>query len=98
MAAAYEDLREARDWYDGQSPGLGADFVVAFWSTVEAADRDPAVPRLLEVAGIGENVRRRHFAGTWPFSIVYLVDDDVLIVVAVHHDRRHPRKWRNRIG
>lgn len=94
--AAYDDLRDARDWYEEQSTGLGSDFVAQFWLTVDALDKSPAVPRVVDVGG--EQVRRWHFAGSWPYSIVYMIEDQTVVIVAVHHDRRHPGYWSHRRG
>lgn len=94
---AYDDLRNARDWYEEQSAGLGADFVAEFWQTVAAIDRFPLTPRVLEIDGSDEQLRRWHFGASWPFSILYLVEDDLLIFVAVAHDRRNPPNWSDRL-
>jgi plasmid stabilization system protein ParE len=96
LPEAYTDLREARAWYEEQSAGLGADFVAEFWRTVSAIDHLPTVPRAVELVTSGETVRRCHFNG-WPYSVVYAVEDETVIIVAVHHDRRHPQNWHRRL-
>jgi len=93
---AYRDLREARDWYERQDTALGAEFVAAFWATVEAIDRGPALPRLLDTPA-GPAIRRWHFGGSWPYSIVYMFDDNTIVFIAVAHDRRLPTWWIDRL-
>lgn len=95
LPEAYDDLRAARDWYEEQSPGLGAEFIAEFWRTIEALDLHPAVQRVVELDN-GEQARRWHFDASWPYSIVYLIEGETIVVIAVHHDRRHPMTWRRR--
>jgi hypothetical protein len=46
---------------------------------------------------VNEDVRRWHVDAAWPYGIVYLVEGDTLIIVAIHHDRRLPRRWTSRL-
>lgn len=95
LPEAYDDLRDARDWYDEQNPGLGAELIAEFWRTVNAVAHSPTTPRTVELPESDEVIRRGHFDG-WPYSIVYLVEDEI-VIIAVHHDRRHPRAWHSRL-
>lgn len=40
---------------------------------------------------------RRYVFPTYPYSLVYFVEDDVIRVVAVAHDKRRPGYWRKRL-
>src|SRR6185436_15268320 len=40
---------------------------------------------------------RRYVFPTFPYSLVYFVENDTLNVVAVAHDKRKPGYWRNRL-
>lgn len=97
LPEAYEDLQAAKDWYDDQSPGLGAEFIAEFWHTVDQIDRSPMLPRIVELPDMDDTIRRWHFEASWPYSIVYLSDNDLLVFVAVTHDRRHPVHWTERL-
>lgn len=95
LPEAFNDLQDARGWYEQQHPGLGAAFITAFWRTVSSIDANPHVPRIVEHDS-NEAIRRWHFDG-WPYSVVYLAEDDTVIIVAVHHDRRLPNHWIRRL-
>lgn len=91
-----QDLSEARDWYDEQSEGLGTEFLDAFWRTLDVIDKAPLTPKRIGRHGSAAPLRRTHLEG-WPFAVLYLFEHDTVIVVAVHHDRRHPKHWRHRV-
>ena len=40
---------------------------------------------------------RRYVFPTYPYSLVYFVEDDVIKVVAIAHDKRRPGYWRKRL-
>jgi hypothetical protein len=40
-AAAERDLDEAQKWYDGQRPGLGAEFLVSIAEAFTRLEQDP---------------------------------------------------------
>ena len=40
---------------------------------------------------------RRYVFPTFPYSLVYFVENDTLNVVAVAHDKRKPGYWRSRL-
>jgi plasmid stabilization system protein ParE len=40
---------------------------------------------------------RRYVFPRYPFSLIYIVRDDVIEVVAVAHDRRRTGYWRSRL-
>jgi plasmid stabilization system protein ParE len=40
---------------------------------------------------------RRYVFPAYPYSLVYFVQDDVIRVVAIAHDKRRPGYWRKRL-
>ena len=40
---------------------------------------------------------RRYLLRHFPFAVVYLVDPDVVTIVAVAHSKRKPGYWRKRV-
>jgi plasmid stabilization system protein ParE len=40
---------------------------------------------------------RHYVLDGWPYSLLYLVSDDAVLIVAVFHDRRDPRDWQSRL-
>ena len=86
------DLDEAAEWYESQQLGLGlgAEFI----SEIEAAlvQACDAPQRFPLVVGDVRRVRVRRF----PYSILFRVRSNALIVLSVFHARRDPATWRGR--
>ena len=83
---------EAQAWYESRAAGLGLEFARAIDAAVASAVRNPEAFSL-----IASNCRRvllRRF----PFSLVFRVRGDELLVVAVFHHRRDPSKLAKRAG
>lgn len=87
---AEQDLTEAALWYEEQSPGLGGQFLdevlAAFMRIAESPRLYPDIYR--EV--------RRGMMRRFPFGIYYRVDSEGVLVIAVMHGSRHPRRWKSR--
>jgi toxin ParE1/3/4 len=88
--AARQDLQDGRDWYEGQRPGLGADFVNA---VDEVFVRIAASPELYpaEYRGV-----RRAGLHRFPYVVYYRITGSTVEVLAVIHGSRSPRTWRSR--
>jgi len=88
---AARDLSDAAVWYEEQLPGLGHQFldeVVVALSTIAGAPvRFPIVHR---------NTRRA-LIQRFPFGIYYRVDNTTIVVLAVMHGSRDPRRWKTRV-
>jgi plasmid stabilization system protein ParE len=84
------DLSDAALWYEEQRPGLGhqlLDEVLAIFSKLaEAPLQYPIVHR---------NTRRA-LIQRFPFGVYYQVESTAIIVVAVMHGSRNPRRWKSR--
>ena len=84
------DLSDAAIWYEQQQPGLGHEFLDSALSLLHALPQNP-----LQYPAIHKNVRRA-LLGRFPFGIYYSVEPKHIIVYAVMHASRHPRRWRSR--
>jgi plasmid stabilization system protein ParE len=88
---AEQDLKEAAKWYEKQSNGLGFDFL----DVVEKKENIIKTnPYLFEKV---YKSLHRAVVERFPFNIFYLIDDKSIIVVAVIHGSRHPKKWKKRM-
>lgn len=87
---AEQDLSDAAAWYEEQLPGLGHQFLdevlAAFSSITEAPLMYPVIHR---------NARRA-LIRRFPFGVYYLVENTAIVVVAVMHGSRDPRRWKIR--
>lgn len=79
---AEANLREARDWYEKQRPGLGNEFLADISLAVESLLQDPR--RYPEYYRGFRRILTRRF----PFKIFYRFADEQVIVFRVLHGRR----------
>jgi toxin ParE1/3/4 len=91
LPAAREEFLAAAHHYDTAAPGLGHDFIAAVERAVAriAAFPEHGSPHLM---GTRRVVLRR-----FPFSVVYLLEPEAVLVVAVAHHSRRPGYWRDRV-
>ena len=88
LAAA--ELTDAAVFYEGQASGLGGDFL-------------DEIDRLVAVLCVYPDIGREHPddirsmpTRRFPYTVVYQVLGDRLLVLAVAHQRREPRYWAGR--
>lgn len=89
-ARADQDVESAHDWYEDERPGLGLEFLTELRA---AYDRIVDRPFGYQVVAIGvRRARLRRF----PYGVYYVVEGDVISVVAVMHLSRDPAEWQRR--
>ncbi len=90
LPQASEELEASITYYESQKSGLGVALLAEFIRTQERILELPKAARLIR----GE-IRRRpihHF----PYSVLYRVLNDEIVIVAIAHRRRRPGFWRGR--
>jgi toxin ParE1/3/4 len=89
---ALTDIETAAAWYEGQQPGLGADFARTIRRAIGALPGNPLIHRVRD--------RRRNvrwfLPSRFPYRSCYRVQDNRITVFAVVHTARHDREWRKR--
>ncbi len=88
---AEEDVYEARRWYEKKRNGLGWDFVMCVDEVLERIRRSP------ESFPVVYNNVRQAVVRRFPYSIIFRVEADEIVIYAVHHGSRDPEVWRSRI-
>ena len=88
---ARAEVLAAREWYDYQVPGLGRDFALAVDRAIESIRLHPDAYQAIEADC------RRILLKRFPYSLIYRVDPDNLLVVAVFHHSREPGFWQERL-
>jgi plasmid stabilization system protein ParE len=91
LPEAQEEFDEAVDWYEEQRVGLGDEFID---SVDDALDLILENPRLYEVV---HDPVRRAVVRRFPYSVIYEIQAEQILIVAVFHDRRDPAVWRSRL-
>ena len=84
------DIGEAATWYEGQRQGLGHEFLDEVLSLCKTISENPAMYPVVH------RYTRRALIRRFPFGVYFRIEDEQIIVVAVMHGSRHPRKWRQR--
>lgn len=82
---------EAAFFYETANVGLGDDFL---------DDVENAINSIRQWPEVGTEIAdgfRRTLVRRFPFGIVYIVEPDCILVVAVAHLRRSPDYWKGRI-
>jgi plasmid stabilization system protein ParE len=91
LAPAQNELDDAVAWYNRQAAGLGRELLDELDRAVRRALTFPESYPEIE-PGI-----RRCRLGRFPYGVIYGLDGDTLVVVAVAHLHRRPRYWIDRI-
>jgi len=89
---ARAEVLEAQNWYESRAIGLGLEFARVVDAAIASAARDPEL--FAFVAGSCRRILLRRF----PFSLVFRVRGDELLVIAVFHHRRNPSRLTQRAG
>ncbi len=85
---AHEEEVEAYEWYELQRAGLGDEFLLELEFAYLKISNNP-----LYFSFIDENKKLRDFLlPRFPFVIVFIVRNDFIEVIAVHHCKKHPSK------
>ena len=95
LSVRYVDLAEtevveAWEWHEHQKTGLGDQFLDAVKATVDRAERWPDSGSPAAWNSGGEIIERKMATRGFTWAIRYRVIDSELIVMAVHHQTRHP--------
>ena len=88
---AEEEMTEASLFYEAASDGLGSDFLT---------DVQIGINNLLEHPHLGQPVgggMRRMLLHRFPFSLIYSIESDAILIIAVAHYGRRPGYWRDRV-
>lgn len=89
---AERDLDEHFLWYEFQRAGLGEDFFASVTVVFRAIQTGPSIYPLAR-----RKVRRAPML-RFPYGVFYTVSVDEVVILAIVHNRRHPRAWPGRAG
>ena len=89
--AAKDDLRQSAKYLDQERPGIGRDFMAEITATLDRIAHYPLS------APVVWNQFRRARVPRFRYDIIYAVEPERIVIVAVVHQRRHPDFWKDRI-
>ena len=91
LLPAEEEMTEASVFYEAATSGLGAGFLDEVQRVVNLVREHPELGQ-----PVGRGLRRG-LLHRFPFNLIYSIEVDVVLIVAVAHQRRRPGYWRDRI-
>ncbi len=84
------DIDSAFEYYEMQRVGLGYDFLLCIEECLSKIERNPTHYRMIY------KELRRIVVRRFPYRILYLVQNNSVIVTAVFHARKDPQAWESR--
>ena len=91
LTLAQQEIDEAVVWFNEQVDGKGMDFLDELDRVVRLVKSYPFAATEIEL-----DIRRCLFA-RFPYSLIYGVEEQTIVVIAVAHSRRTPRYWMDRL-
>jgi plasmid stabilization system protein ParE len=88
---AQREVDAAVLWYEQQAEGLSRDFLDELDRVVRLVKTYPHMAIQIE-----SDIRRFLFT-RFPYSLIYGLDEDTIVVIAIAHQHRQPRYWADRI-
>jgi plasmid stabilization system protein ParE len=88
--SADRDVEAAATWYEYERSGLGLEFLDEVRS---AYDRVVNSPFGYQVLRFGV---RRALVRRFPYIVYFIIEDNVVEVIAVLHTSRNPAEWQRR--
>ena len=89
---ALAEYEEAAQYYSGCQEGLEFRFIAAVEHAVQQIIEAPERWRILE-----EDIRRC-LTRVFPYAVIYTIEKDYVLIIAVMHCHREPGYWRRRIS
>lgn len=87
---AEAEMGEAFDWYEEQLPGLGSDFLLNVDAALQTILRNPK-----QFPCVYKHLRQT-LIRRFPYQIFFLLEKSKIVVLAVFHARRSPKRWLER--
>ena len=90
LLEARRELEAAVSFYDSIYPALGRDFALEVQALCQRISQSP-----LAGVEVRPEIHRR-ILRRFPYVVLYAIEDDEVIVVAVAHQKRRPGYWAGR--
>ncbi len=91
LEPAEEEMLNAAFFYESQAKNLGLDFLRIIGNTLKDISKNP-----LQWPIIDCGVRRR-LINRFPYAILYRLDGNQIVIVAIMHLHRRPNYWLKRL-
>jgi toxin ParE1/3/4 len=88
---ALEEYLEATLWYEMREPPVALQFVTSIETAIKRVIEAPTRWRMID-----EDIRRC-LTRIFPYAILYTIEEDSILIVAVMHCSREPGYWKSRV-
>jgi plasmid stabilization system protein ParE len=88
---AQEEFLEASRYYETEAPGVGMAFIVEVHRTVSTVVAHPR-----SAPEVRSNIRKK-IINHFPYSLFYSIEVDLIVIVAIAHNKRRPTYWHRRL-
>ncbi|MCL4457107.1 MAG: type II toxin-antitoxin system RelE/ParE family toxin [Nitrospirae bacterium] len=88
---AEADLADAFSWYEDKRRGLGYDFLLQVEVGLKHIEKAP------ETHPISYQGTRKYLTKRFPYKIVYILDRETVVVLAILHGKRSEELLKERI-
>jgi len=88
---AEQEMLEAAQYYERQSKGLGSSFLLEIQDAIDDIANSPETWPITRYDIRHRSIKR------FPYRVLYRIDIDEIVVVAIMHLRRHPNYWLERL-
>ena len=89
--AVEADVEAAFNWYEGEEPGLGLEFLEELRAAYHRILDHPLGYQDLR-SGIRRALTRR-----FPYAVYFSIEEERIVIVAVLSTARNPEEWQRRI-
>ncbi len=89
---AIKELLDSRDFYDNLIWGLGRKFIIEVGHIISRIKNNPAA------FPIYFKNYKRALIRKFPYSVIYIEEDERILILAVAHHKRRPQYFANRIN
>lgn len=91
LTFADQEVDDAVEWYEQKDKDASRGFLDELDHAVRLVNTYPLLARLIE-----PEIRRFLFV-SYPYALIYGIDEETIVVIAVAHQQREPRYWADRI-
>ncbi|HAR41158.1 MAG TPA: plasmid stabilization protein [Bdellovibrionales bacterium] len=91
LPEAEQEMIEAARYYHSQSAGLGTEYLSEVEHAVHSIATSPHTWPILQ----GD--LRRRLIRRFPYGILYRIEPEEIIIVAISHLRKKPGYWKKRV-
>ena len=88
---AHAEFNEAAIYYCDKSPSLASAFLTEIENAIEKIVENPELYREID-----EDIRRC-LTRRFPYAVLYTIENNYILILAVMHCSREPWYWRHRL-